>query len=394
MAAIEVATGHVAGFEPPPAAPVGPRRPVAPRRALELAILPALERPPCLVAFSGGRDSSAVLAVAVALARREGLPEPVPATKLHPGIPATEESDWQQMVVDHLGLTDWVRLPVGAELDLVGPVAAHHLLRHGVLWPPFVHSNSPIVDAARGGSVLTGEGGDEVFGDRRVSALRQAFTGPRLRARRSAALLAGSIGPPPVRRWVKGRSRRATLDWRWLRPSVRQQFLQTVLEDDLGEPLNWISGTRRLLRRRSWAHGARTMALLAADGDVAYVHPLLDAGFLESLATPAGYLGLPGRTEAMRRFFGDLLPDAILERESKAFFNAVTFNAHARAFAGDWDGTGVDTDLVDADKLRDEWMSPGPHAASSALLQTAWLATANGATARAGPDRAAPPGTR
>lgn len=316
-----------------------------------------------------------MLAVAQALARREGLPEPIPATKLHPGTPGTDESQWQQLVVDHLRLRDWVRQPVGADLDLVGPVAAVHLLRHGVLWPPFAHSNSPIVDAARGGSVVTGEGGDEVFGHRRASALRQAFSGPRTRGRRSALLLARSIGPPPVRRWIQGRRRRTEFDRQWLRPSMRRQFLETLLMDDLGEPLDWISGTRRLLRRRGWVHGARTMALLAEPADVVVVHPLLDGGFLESLAGPAGYLGFASRTEAMRRLFGDLLPDAILDRESKAFFNGVTFNAHTRGFVDEWDGTGVDTDLVDAEALREEWRSPCPHAGSSALLQTAWLAT-------------------
>ena len=43
------------------------------RGALEAAVLPALQRPPCLVSFSGGRDSSAVLAVAADVARRHGL---------------------------------------------------------------------------------------------------------------------------------------------------------------------------------------------------------------------------------------------------------------------------------------------------------------------------------
>jgi hypothetical protein len=42
------------------------------------AILPALRRTPCLVSFSGGRDSSSVLGAATRAGRRQGLSLPVP----------------------------------------------------------------------------------------------------------------------------------------------------------------------------------------------------------------------------------------------------------------------------------------------------------------------------
>lgn len=87
--------------------------------ALEAAVLPALCRPPCLVVFSGGRDSSAVPAVA----RRSGLPDPMPATNRFRGSPATKETEWQELVVRHLGLTDWHVLDRDDELDVIGPVA-------------------------------------------------------------------------------------------------------------------------------------------------------------------------------------------------------------------------------------------------------------------------------
>ena len=82
---------------------------MSPREALERAILPALLRPPCLVSFSGGRDSAAVLAVATALARREGLPAPIPATNVFPAADDSDETAWQELIVRHLGLSEWVR---------------------------------------------------------------------------------------------------------------------------------------------------------------------------------------------------------------------------------------------------------------------------------------------
>lgn len=53
------------------------------------------------------------------------------------------------------------------------------------------------------------------------------------------------------------------------------------------------------------------------------------------------------------------------------------FTHHTRSFAQQWNGTGVDTDLVDAEALRDNWLSDAPHAPTMALLQQAWLATHN-----------------
>ena len=50
-----------------------------PRPTLERILLGALQRAPCVVAFSGGRDSSALLAEATRVARVHGLEDPVPS---------------------------------------------------------------------------------------------------------------------------------------------------------------------------------------------------------------------------------------------------------------------------------------------------------------------------
>jgi asparagine synthase (glutamine-hydrolysing) len=115
------------------------------------------------VSFSGGRDSSAVLAVATAVARREGLPAPVPVTHRFPAAAETHESEWQEQVVAHLRLDDWVRIEAGGDLDCVGPVATESLRRHGLLWPCNAYFHVPILATATGGSLLTGVGGDEAF---------------------------------------------------------------------------------------------------------------------------------------------------------------------------------------------------------------------------------------
>ena len=90
MSPTEVVLGYVFGHDgtlPPPNEPDA-----TPREALEGVIRNALLRPPCGVAFSGGRDSSAVLAIATHVARRDGLSEPVPITRVFPAIAESDEA--------------------------------------------------------------------------------------------------------------------------------------------------------------------------------------------------------------------------------------------------------------------------------------------------------------
>lgn len=108
MTPLEIASGWVGGLDPPPEETS--EVPAHPLEALKAILLPALERQPCAVAFSGGRDSSAILAVAVDLARREGLPLPVPVTNVFPDAPETDELVWQELVIRHLALGEWERL--------------------------------------------------------------------------------------------------------------------------------------------------------------------------------------------------------------------------------------------------------------------------------------------
>lgn len=133
MDSLEIAGGWVNGYDavPPPA---GPHE--SPRQVLDRLLLPHLRRSPCLVAFSGGRDSSVLLAAAVAVARREELPPPVPLTLSYPDAADSEEARWQRIVLNHLGIDDRIVLTVHDEHDPLGPVATPVLLRHGLVWPP------------------------------------------------------------------------------------------------------------------------------------------------------------------------------------------------------------------------------------------------------------------
>ena len=76
---------------------------------------------------------------------------------------------------------------------------------------------------------------------------------------------------------------------------------------------------------------------------------------------------------------GDLLPDALLNRSTKARFDQVFWTEHSRELVADWQGEGLDEEIVDIDRLRAEWASPTPAAHTFTLLQSVWLTRARAA---------------
>ena len=302
LTALETVAGSPYGVDPvapPLPAPSG----ASPRQALERTLLGALERSPCLVTFSGGRDSSTLLALTATLARDHGLPAPVPVTHRFPDAPESDEAHWQELVIDRLALDDWVRLEWHDEMDILGPIAGAVLSRHGQVMPFNAHFMAPMLERARGGSLVTGVGGDELFGpvDRPVlAALRYARQAPRPRGPAPARARAGSPeqapraggGHPPLPRVRLDPAARARAAGPGLRARLRDaaalgpidrpdvaQPLRTVLARDPGgargrprrRPDDPVPGSRRTGRHRrprgsgrDWANGSRRCRPLPA----------------------------------------------------------------------------------------------------------------------------------
>jgi asparagine synthetase B (glutamine-hydrolysing) len=372
LSPLEVSSGLVI-----PARRRAPRLPsvaagTTPRLALERAILPALRRAPCVVSFSGGRDSSAVLALAADLARREGLPPPIPVTHRFPSASATQETEWQEQVIAFLGLEEWVRIEATGDLDCVGPIATETLRRHGVLWPCNAYFHVPIVEAAAGGALLTGVGGDEAFS---ASSWARALAVLGRRARpvpRDVLRVGFALSPQLVKRAA---IRRSLPEFgAWLRPAARRAIHASIASEAATEPLRWASRFRELAGSGYMEVSLGSLGVLAADAGVEIGHPFHDPHFLAALAALEPACRFRSRTEAMQMLVGDLLPPALIGRATKARFSEVFWAEHSRALVARWQGEGVDPEIVDVERLREEWHSPAPAPHTFTLLQHVWLA--------------------
>jgi asparagine synthetase B (glutamine-hydrolysing) len=350
-----------------------PASPVAqPRAALAALLRPALANPPCVIAFSGGRDSSALLAVAVDLARREGWMPPIPVT-LRFSSAATEETDWQEVVLRHLRLDDWVRLQIGEELDLLGPAATRGLLRHGLLYPANAHVLGPVAEQAAGGHVLTGVGGDDVFGNWPWYDLAGVIAG-RSRARvRDVRRLLHSLAPIALRAEIK--RRREPLELPWVVASERGNVRRRLAAEFVSAPPSWSARMIWSARWRPWRVTEHSMQVLARDVGATLSSPFLDPSFLLALGAAGGRCGWGNRRATMQALFGDLLPASVISRRGKAEFSEPLFATATKRFAAQWDGdAGPASNLVRPEVLREIWGSRQPNGMSAMLLQASWIA--------------------
>ena len=354
--ALEIASGVVTGRSPTAPLPAPAHDPL---EALELAMLPGLLRPPCLVSFSGGMDSSFVLSVAARVARREGIAPPVPVTWRFTDAPRANESPWQDRVINALGLDDWQILHAVDDLDLIGPVAQRLLHRYGVQYPANLHLHLPIFEMARGGSLLTGWGGDQILdgGCRPAPASR-------LRSLRRRA---------PDRVVARLQHRRRD-PFPWLSANASRQVIRDLRQDIRTKPsgidhrIAWHAERRALLLANSGLN------VISADNDVRLVHPLLDRGFLAAVARDAGGSTSLTRSELLGGIARGTLPETATMARPKAHFLQVFLRGQTREFTRSWDGLGADEAVVNAAALRRIWSRCPIPGGTAGLVQQLWLA--------------------
>ena len=263
------------------------------------------------------------------------------------------------------------------ELDVVGPYAQVLLQRHGILAPFNSHFHLPLIQAARGGSMLTGIGGDELFSAVSREVAAALLLRPRLPRPREIPALGLALAPHPVRAAVIARRRRVFRTFGWITPTARRKIALAFASWESRDPWRWD------VALRTWWWRSRTLqcnragkAVLGRAENVEMVHPLCEPEVLIAAARAWGTLGPRDRQGAMSQLGGELLPESVLRRSDKSWFDRVFWTRHARALARRWQGQGVDPRLVDTPGLRRAWARDPATPHVYALLQSVWLASA------------------
>jgi hypothetical protein len=151
-----------------------------------------------------------------------------------------------------------------------------------------------------------------------------------------------------------------------------------AVQDVVAVPVRWDVGMDTgwwRLRYRSIAEAS--IACIAGMHDVAVCHPLTDSFVVSAIAREGGRVGFPSRTAAMQHIVGDLLPEQVTARTSKAALTGAFWNRYSTAFAASWERTGVDPEIVDVEVLHRMWTAAEhpPDARTFPLLQSSWLAS-------------------
>jgi asparagine synthase (glutamine-hydrolysing) len=302
-----------------------------------------------------------------------GADDPVPVTAIYPQDPDTDETTWQRFVLRHLGLRNQAVLEVTTQRRMLSAENRGSLGRWGTVWPVAVHTQALYFGTAEGAVFFTGEGGDGLLEGGRVTPVTLAVRDfPRLQPGLARAALRALTPNAAVGRATMREGLAA--GWlSWVHPDVRPAVLASMAATR--GPLRWDRSRWAILGHRSVELVKANSVYAARLSGARLFHPFLHPLFVDALADEGGGWGFRGRTDVFRRLFSDVLPDEILARKSKASFNTSRWGEDERDFAAGWAGDGVDTDVIDVDRLRAEWLKERPHPVASFLIHDAWLAT-------------------
>jgi len=262
------------------------------------------------------------------VARNDGFDDPVAMTARWPGNEDADESVWQKHVAQELSVSRWEIITPGTDFDLLGPSTTRLLREYGLLWPATITAMLPMLEAVAPGVLVTGEGGDEVFGSWSMGTVldrlrRGQAKWPELRA------VAGAALPRSLRR---GLTRAVVRPYQtWLTPQARAAQVKALACEEVAiAPLSWPGYLREFSRERGLRFSETILATLCQSLGSSFA-ALLAPRFLAALGRRGGRFGLGARTSAMRAVFSSLLSDEILSRISKATFGGVFWGSRQPA---------------------------------------------------------------
>jgi asparagine synthase (glutamine-hydrolysing) len=158
-----------------------------------------------------------------------------------------------------------------------------------------------------------------------------------------------------------------------VRPVAYRELAQLWAADEADEPVRLRARVRRIQAGRPLRIGLESLRLLAVDAGATIAHPLATPEFGLAVAAAAPSGGYDSRSAAVLALFGDLLPQTLVERSTKALFDTAFWGRHSRTLAASWNGEGVDPAVVETSALRAVWAQNEPDAHTFLMLQAAWL---------------------
>jgi asparagine synthase (glutamine-hydrolysing) len=160
----------------------------------------------------------------------------------------------------------------------------------------------------------------------------------------------------------------------WLRPEIAREARQAMVERVTHGPLRCDRAIMVARTFRCHQGALRCLAATSAETGTDVVVPYYDAALSVAMARASGWRGRGSRGSVLKAQVGHLLPERALDRTDTTNFQRVLWGHRARAFAEGWSGASLDTEMVDPEALRQEWLSDSPDFRTAGLLQLAWLA--------------------
>lgn len=322
--------------------------------------------------FTGGRESSAHLAVGTGFARRRGYADPIPLTLRHPALDSAAHIENQERVVGHLRLQDWAIVEVSDDLDLIGPAAARVLLGAGLVWPPHLHTLLPLFERSRDGVLNIASGLVDFFAFWRWAPLASVLAGHRRPTPRDVGLFLTTLVPASARARI-ARRRGIPPPMPWLRPDAERRVLSMLTGRQAHVPLRFDQAALTQVTHRCGSVGLASIDALAALTGATVAQSAASLDLIGTFARAGGWHGFGSQADMLDRIAGHMLPEGALEPRRSPDPSGVYFGERSRGFAAAWSGDGLDPTIIDPVALRKEWLSDQPDWRSAGLLQYAWL---------------------
>lgn len=212
------------------------------------------------------------------------------------------------------------------------------------------------------------------------------WRGPGLSGRVRAVATTGRVvglasAPASAQRWWLRRAE--AIEQPWLTPSARGAVTRAWAAERAAEPTTWPARTDWYRRRRYLALGRHAFDQIGEHTGATIDFPLLDPAFVRAVARDGGRYGYGSRTLALRSLVGDLLPEEVLTRSSKAVFSRAFWTDETLAFCRTWEpgsladghGSPFDPTIVDVPALQALWRADAVPQSTEYLAQAAWLAS-------------------